>query len=417
MAHRKAMKVFVWIGLPVIFPPPALAQVDSLGVIIVENETAVDDNIPWRVDDPITQIGGTTVDPKWQLYDVRGAMRRSDGAVLIANAGENELRLVDPDGVLTMTIGRQGGGPGEFWRIAGLIRGADDTAYVFDSRQQRISAFTDFEELAWEETVKPLARTFASVGRFEDGRWYALEEGRLWGGRRGTLTQDSVRLVFFDEMLRNPRVGAIVPGLVTASFTGVRGEDGKMMAPFSPRPVVHEYGDCLFLSSGADFDISVHRSDGRLVGIVRNQWDMSAVDSDAVDSWIRARVDRVPEEARPIMERVLSRVPRPNHIPPFSDLVVDALGYIWLQQYAPPDGPSKKWVVFLPDGTPYGRMEMPELLQVYEVGRDYLVGKWTTPGGEEAIGVFPLHREETADPVRSICNEDQARAGAHASGS
>ncbi|WP_419943063.1 hypothetical protein [Candidatus Palauibacter sp.] len=63
-------------------------------------------------------IGTAGGDPAYELFRVGGAMRLSDGRIVVANAGTGELRVYDPDGIHLASWGGQGDGPGEFGPMA-----------------------------------------------------------------------------------------------------------------------------------------------------------------------------------------------------------------------------------------------------------------------------------------------------------
>ena len=323
---------------------------------------------------------------------VAGAVRFGDGRIVVACNGSHDLRLFDPDGVLVHIAGREGDGPGEFRWIAGVERLTADSILVFDSRLHRITSFSDSLVLAWGQNIRPPSRTFADLGRFADGRWYALEDGRVVGGRIGTLNQDSVALVFFGSGVDDPVPAATLPGTYGATFSGIRGETGKLVAPFSSFPLLASHGDRLFVSSGGSFDILIFRSSGELAGFVRNPWQRISVTTEHQDSWVDARLERVPDEVRPAMRVVLSKVPRPDQLPASNSMIVDALGHLWVQRYEAPDGPSKEWVIFRPEGTLLGTLELPTILQVFDVGADYILGKLDDANGEEILALYPLDR-------------------------
>ncbi|MFQ5702894.1 MAG: hypothetical protein ACE5HT_02620 [Gemmatimonadales bacterium] len=86
---------------------------------IVENSDPVRrEGVGWRLADrPTVDIGEQQHDPNYQLFRVASAIRLSDGRIVIANAGTQELRFYDPDGMYDATTGGAGDGPGEFRNI------------------------------------------------------------------------------------------------------------------------------------------------------------------------------------------------------------------------------------------------------------------------------------------------------------
>ena len=89
---------------------------DSAGVIIVDNaHSAPDSRLSWKVGtQPSLSIGAVDSGEADQLFGVTDATRLSDGKIVIANSGSNELRVFSPDGSHAGTWGGQGEGPGEF---------------------------------------------------------------------------------------------------------------------------------------------------------------------------------------------------------------------------------------------------------------------------------------------------------------
>ena len=87
---------------------------DSAGIEIVFNhsgEWAHDS--PWQVaSSPVVKIGVDGGPSEYELYRVQGALRLSDGRLVIANAGTFELRFYDATGTYEGSAGRRGGGPG-----------------------------------------------------------------------------------------------------------------------------------------------------------------------------------------------------------------------------------------------------------------------------------------------------------------
>lgn len=250
--------------------------------------------------------------------------------------------------------------------------------------------------------VRPLSRPYASLARFRAGGWYAQERSRITGETEGSLTLDHVQRVLFDDSLSSASAGVRLAGALTATFTGIRGEAGKMSAPFSPRPVHDALGNCVVYAAGDGYDLRVLRRDGTPVAWIRNPWPTQRVSPEMRDAWVEARLAVVPEQARPSMRRVLARVPAPEHLPAYRDLVVDALGYVWGQTYTPPDGPGRAWIVFRPDGSVLGSLEMPRALEILDVGENAVVGLWTADSGEEVVGVYELRRGDEP-PADGLC--------------
>lgn len=63
------------------------------------------------------------------------AGRRSNGDIIVANTGPAKIRIYNPSGSLMQSIGRKGGGPGEFQFLqrVEVIRGDTIDAYDIGS--------------------------------------------------------------------------------------------------------------------------------------------------------------------------------------------------------------------------------------------------------------------------------------------
>lgn len=98
----------------------ACAQIvrDSAGVRIVSTALPTKH---FTLSKPELVIGGAEAEPEYELYQVVGAVRFSDGRVAVALQGNYSVRFYDADGSYRSTFGRRGNGPGEFQTIGDLL--------------------------------------------------------------------------------------------------------------------------------------------------------------------------------------------------------------------------------------------------------------------------------------------------------
>lgn len=373
------------------------------GVPVVTNPAPPAAAAPWTVAArPAFSVGGAPDDPRYQLLEVSDATRLSDGRIVVANGGTGELQVYGARGEHLASVGRSGDGPGEFRRIASLQRGPGDTLLVFDRQHQRVSVLTARGTLARSLALGEQVQAQGAVGRFADGRWYARSADRMRPGADGALLRDTVGFALLSADLGRPATFARLPGMVTASFRGLGGEPGIRTAPFSPFAVHSVFERCLYVSSGEGFDVWLFSSAGRPVRQVRNPWPRQRATAAHGRAWRDAMLQHVPAEARQPMQAVLAAIPLPAALPALHALHVDALGYVWLQQYAVPFGPGRDWIVLAPDGRAFGRVRLPVALEVFEIGADYLLGRWRNDDGEEFVQLYPLSRPARA-PAPGAC--------------
>ena len=125
--------------------PSLVQRRDGAGVEIVEALRPMwGDSSParWSLDpDPVVDLAQSGTGPYHQFDQVVGMARRSDGSLLVADAGWTEIRLYASDGGFLGSAGREGEGPGEFsGGIEEMHRVAGDTLWVLDW-DGRISVF------------------------------------------------------------------------------------------------------------------------------------------------------------------------------------------------------------------------------------------------------------------------------------
>ena len=103
--------------------PSRAAQLrDSAGVRITENPLPPEGTIPgWEINpEPSLSIGKAEGEAPYLLHRIRRAATLSDGRIVVANGGSNELRVFDASGTHTATWSREGEGPGEFTSLVGV---------------------------------------------------------------------------------------------------------------------------------------------------------------------------------------------------------------------------------------------------------------------------------------------------------
>ncbi len=117
----------------------AVTQADSAGITIITiagDPTSLPEGRLTEV--PLTVIRG---DAAPFLTDVGEVQFRGDGTLLVEDNRSAELRVFDRNGEMVRLVGARGEGPGEFRNLTDLSVDAGGTAYAYDRRLSRISAF------------------------------------------------------------------------------------------------------------------------------------------------------------------------------------------------------------------------------------------------------------------------------------
>lgn len=99
-------------------------------------------------------------------------------------------------------------------------------------------------------------------------------------------------------------------------------------------------------------------------------------------------------ELRRWRERFLLEMEFPGTFPAYAALRIDPDGHLWVRSYPRSGESGAEWSVFGPDGEWLGTVSMPAGLEVFEIGRDYVLGRWK---GEFDVDHVRLHRLIRAD--------------------
>jgi hypothetical protein len=106
----------------------------------------------WGLDStPQLAIGVVEGTPEYELYDVIGSLRLSDGRIVVASASR-ELTYFSPEGRFLRKSGGKGGGPGEFTFLRRIYHGAADSLLALDWAADRVSLFDARGDFAYTST-------------------------------------------------------------------------------------------------------------------------------------------------------------------------------------------------------------------------------------------------------------------------
>lgn len=168
----------------------AVERADSVGIEIVRN-LGPDAPITWTFT-PIFALGGEDegVESFYQLND-RSVATDADGNLYVLDNGNHRVLVFDAEGTHLRTMGREGGGPGEFQFFpTGIAVGVDGTVHVYDWGKRGIVRF------AADGT--PLT-TRRIEFHLEGGRWALRGPEVLLETPAGTLSEGLVRLIVLGE--------------------------------------------------------------------------------------------------------------------------------------------------------------------------------------------------------------------------
>ena len=375
----------------------AATVTDSAGIIVVVNpQTEWAPMGGWRVEvTPALDIGGSSADSNYQFFRVRSCLRLADERLAVANAGSYQIRFFDPVGHFSNAVGRKGGGPGEFEHITWAQKYRGDSILVFDRRLVRLSLFDSAGQLGRTVTLRDDdGRTvIGAVGAFGDGTFLAVAE---------TVPELSEPGVFRPvwNLFRADAEGRVHDSLGTyigeESFFHVSPSGGAMDSRrlFARKTEFAVTGDQFYAGFTENFEIHKHSSLGRLLASVRRGFSPVNVSEVEVSLLKDRQLDAVRhiEHLRDRVEEFLDAMPLPKTLPAFGPLLVDEVGNLWVQEYAPPSHDERRWNVFGANGALLAMLETPPGFEPLHIDENFLLGRWVDETGEEYVRLYRLFK-------------------------
>ncbi len=371
---------------------------DSAGVRIVENSApAWEEGQEWRLAaEPALDIGMLDGPPQYQFGRVTGAVRLSDGTVVVGDDQAKDLRFFDRTGRHVRTVGREGGGPGEF-KAVGSLGVLGDSLVVGDYNNRRVSVFAPDGKLV---RAVPLDAggsedfTFP-VGYLGDGSVLLSSGGTFDRGSRSGVSRDSVRYLRLAPSGGAPReVGRFV-----GSEMFVQSADGAIMAgprAFGRSAEIAVVPDGFFYGSSDTYQVGRYDASGTLLRLVRRPQATRAVTPADIERYREARLKQAAEvrggRFREMQEKSLAAMSYPETMPAYGRIQADRAGNLWVSEFqVTPEDPGK-WTVFDPEGRMLGTVSTPARFRVLDIGEDYVLGVWKDDLDVDHVRMFALEK-------------------------
>jgi hypothetical protein len=160
-------------------------------------------------------------------------------------------------------------------------------------------------------------------------------------------------------------------------------------APFGRAGVFAVRDGTYFVSSQDRYEIHAYE-DGALQSIFGVDRHPEAVAAEDVAAFQNAMLEWLDGPNVASVRRQLEELPYPDVFPAHGVIMTDVAGHVWVQEYPKPWEASVAWSVF-DDGFRWlGDVTLPAALEVYEIGEDYVLGKWRDELDVEHVGVYAL---------------------------
>lgn len=367
---------------------------DSAGIRILENASpSPGSRLDWRIGPaPSASIGVREGEEPYMLHNAFSATRLSDGRIVVANDGSSELRVFDELGTHLVNWGGRGEGPGEF---SGDLR--------------EVGRWAGDSIIAWNTHFEEGLSVFDADGNF--GRSFFLERGTdrfpypLAAHAGGTILTSAFagsdgRAVEIRNGDGTPAIAlGVFPSAEVYEYERPEGGRGTRDVAYGFVLLNGFWGDLVFVAFTNRYEIRAFGTDGTLARIVRRDHVPRPTTQADIDYYVESQLAYYPNFSADEVARyrqVFESTPLAKTFPAFSEVVVDAAGYLWVREYDFPGEPrpAPLWTVFDPGGRVLGFVETPSGLAILEIGEDYILGRTEDDLGVESIHLWPLERSD-----------------------
>jgi hypothetical protein len=333
---------------------------------------------PWRIATTPTVRIGTSDKPDELLAAPAGATRLPSGNILVGDQGDFALREFAPSGALVKRYARKGKGPGEVTFLAPLLRCGDSLLANDITGPASIFTLDGAFVRAFRFKTTPYRFACNRTGQVVNVGWDSDKNMKPEVNRSLTAywiaRTDSSAPVPLGDMPGSERIG-------------------HRPYPLGREPRVAIGATRAYVALADSFVVRVFDLTGKaLPSLSAPVPRVAATPADLVAERER-EIAMMGERARKSTELEYQKIPLPKFLPATRDLIVDSDGNLWVQHYPRAALPTVSWTVFSPAGTVLSTVALPTVMEVYEIGRDYVLGRYIDPDESvPEVRLYPLSR-------------------------
>ena len=298
------------------------------------------------------------------------------GRIFIGEQQDPIIYVLNTDGDLIKTIGREGSGPGDFQRLSSIHISSTDTLYIHDSALGYLSVYgPERLELAYSIAVSyddSLGKSYSFVGTLDTG--YLFTYGRpIRAGSPSRERRMHVMLVTWAREIIHPPVHSIL----AEDWLSDADNEGRVYAIRMPFPIGRETvlrmgpkGN-LFAGWTESISIAVVSPDG----IQHNTVTHSLAPVPLTRQEIKLFAEEVSDGFFDWTYDVILAADLPATKPAFETFVVDDLERIWIKTTSPSAADTARWLILDQKSQLKGEIRLPKHtnLRVIRHGRAYAI--------------------------------------------
>lgn len=326
---------------------------------------------------------------------ILGMAVNSVGHLFVADWNSESVHVFSDAGGLIGIVGSRGEGPGEFERASGIAIGRDDTVFVWDGQNDRLSAFEPgSHSFAYSVTVE--ANDFSNPNALigvTDAGYLIRFTPPYWAPGSGTgLSPDAERVSVVKLVDRNGAIVGDPVATLPASEAIVHMSDDAT----SVIPLPFGRGNFFRWSSSGrllfgwneTIAIAIGSTTGEVQDTVKNVTRAVSVTDRDVNAYLKGRSRQI--------RQIIRSYDLPKTKPAYDTFVVDDLERIWIKMAREAKETDATWVVLNAESVVVATAELPGSidLKIIREGRAY--GSGTTQSGEPFVAAYGLGSEDLA---------------------
>jgi hypothetical protein len=367
---------------------------DSAGVPIVRSTSASwEEGEAWQPAPVATiAIGQDDGPDAYQLFRVRSAVRLDNGTIAVADGASNQIRFFDSSGQHILSVGRRGEGPGEYRVISLFSKFGSDSLLVWDARLRRLTVLDREGNVGRTAQGPTFDREFYYLRAVLGNRSIigSIDRGITVDSARAGVQQNSSELFRLDPSGRTQTLARV---FTSESFVSTTDGGTVMSLPFGRNGVFAAGYDRFYYGDASAFQFAEYNTDGQLLRLIRNEMHRP---TPVTETMLGEYIDLAaggfrndPAQARRVRD-ILTAAPRASFVPSYGGALVDAVGNLWVAEYAPAGADHSRWTVFDTSAALLGTVVFPPGLTVYEIGSDYVLGRQRNEWDVERVVVYSL---------------------------